>query len=92
MCNQWIYWEKTITGVTSISIEGSGLIDEVRLYPKAAQMKTFTYDPIIGVTGSCDETSRITYFEYDGLGRLKYIKDQDKFILKSFDYKYQEQQ
>lgn len=85
----WTYYEHEITGVTSVTISGTGYIDEVRLYPKGALMTTSAYTPLIGITAQCDVNNRITYYEYDSLGRLKVIKDQDKNVIKVIQYKYQ---
>lgn len=90
--NGWTYFIHKITGVTLVTLSGTGIIDELRLYPKAAQMTTYTYDPLIGVTSKCDISNNIQYYEYDSLGRLKLIRDQDRNILKTFSYKYQELQ
>lgn len=86
----WTYFEHKITGQTSVNISGSGNIDELRLYPDNAQMTTYTYDPLVGMTSRCDLNNRVTYYEYDGLQRLKVIRDQDNNIIKTIDYKYRE--
>lgn len=54
-----------------------------------ALVATYTYAPLIGITSSTDATGRTTFFESDGLGRLKLIKDQNGKILKQFGYQYQ---
>ncbi len=87
----WTYFEHTVTGVTSTSISGSGDIDELRLYPSNAQMMTYTYSPLVGMTSQCDVDNRISYFTYDSLGRLKFVRDQDGNILKTIDYHYMNQ-
>jgi hypothetical protein len=84
----WTYYEHEVSS-TSITISGSNYIDEVRLFPKGALMTTFTYHPLIGMTGQCDVNNRITYYEYDSFGRLKIVRDQEKRILKKIQYKYQ---
>ncbi|TFF34633.1 hypothetical protein [Mucilaginibacter psychrotolerans] len=84
----WTYYEHRITGQTTISLSGGGYIDEVRLYPVAAQMSTYTYEPLVGVTSMTDVKSQITYFEYDSIQRLVNIKDQDGNIIKHTDYHY----
>ncbi len=89
--NGWTYFEHIITGVSSVSVSGSGNIDELRLYPQAAQMTTFTYSPLTGMTSQCDVDNRITYYEYDGMGRLKVVRDQDGNIVKTMEYHYQGQ-
>jgi hypothetical protein len=88
----WTCFVHRIKGVSQVTLTGSGILDEVRLYPRTAQMTTYTYDPMIGITSQCDVRNSIFYYEYDGFGRLKWVKDQDKNILKSYDYQYQEQQ
>ncbi len=84
----WTYYEYEITGISTASVSGSGNIDELRLYPVNAQMTTYTYVPLVGMSSKCDVDNRVTYYFYDGLNRLKYIKDQDGNILKTMDYHY----
>lgn len=86
----WTYFEGLVTGVSSVSLSGSGQIDELRLYPQGAFMITYTYTPLVGATSKCDENNLINYFEYDGLNRLHIIRDQDYHIIKTIDYKYKE--
>jgi len=86
----WKYYEWKLSNVSSIEVQGNNL-DEVRLYPANAQMTTYTYDPLIGITSQCDMNNKITYYEYDGLGRLKDIKDQDGNIIKTVEYHYKGQ-
>jgi hypothetical protein len=87
--NGWTYFEHKITSTsTTLSISGTGAIDEVRLYPITSLMTTYTYSPLLGMTTSCDSGNKITYFFYDGLGRLKWLKDQDGNIIKTYQYHY----
>jgi hypothetical protein len=89
--NSWTYYEHMVTATsTTLTITGTGSIDEVRLYPADAQMASMTYMPLVGMTSQCDANNRITYYEYDSLGRLKDIKDMNGNILKAYDYKYQQ--
>jgi YD repeat-containing protein len=84
--NGWKYFEHKITGQTSVTINGTGQIDELRLYPSTAQMTTYAYNPIMGMTSQCDMDNRIMYYEYDGIGRLRDIRDQDGNIVKTIEY------
>ncbi|HET7116690.1 MAG TPA: hypothetical protein VFI29_09375 [Hanamia sp.] len=88
--NGWTYHEVMVTGTTSVSISGSTYIDELRLYPYDAQMTTYTYKPLVGMTSRCGVDNTIQYYEYDGLGRLLDIKDSDGNIIKTFEYHYQQ--
>lgn len=87
----WTYFEHTVTGTTTVTVSGSAGIDELRLYPSTAQMTTYTYSPLLGISNQCDVGNRISYYTYDGLGRLKFIRDQDGNIIKTIDYHYQGQ-
>ena len=86
--NNWTYFQHKISGQTSVTISGAGIlyIDELRLYPYNAQMNTFTYTPLIGKQSQCDADNRITYYQYDGFGRLKVVLDQDHNIIKTMQY------
>jgi YD repeat-containing protein len=88
--NGWTYFEHTVTGTGSVVVSspGGGDIDELRLYPASAQMTTYCYMPLVGMTSSCDIDNRVTYYTYDALGRLSYIKDQDGNIIKTLEYHY----
>jgi YD repeat-containing protein len=87
--NKWTLYVHKVTGQSTITLTGSGHIDELRLYPSTAQMTTYTYSPLVGMTSQTDVGNRVTYYEYDGLARLKRIRDQDYNILKTYEYQYQ---
>ncbi len=87
--NGWTCYEHRISGVSEVKISGTGMIDELRVYPADASMKTFTYNPLIGLSATCDEKNQIGYYIYDQQGRLVLIKDQDGNVLKKIDYQYQ---
>jgi len=84
--NGWSLYSQTLSGASSVSISGTGLIDELRLYPKDANMVTTTFEPLVGQTSTCDANSTITYYEYDGLNRLVVIRDKDKNAIKKYAY------
>lgn len=96
------YWQQT-TGVWSLQVNTvtvsngtypislSTKVDDVRFYPVNAQMITYTYDPLVGITSSSDAKCQITYFEYDKLMRLVNTKDKDGNIIKRNVYHFQGQ-
>lgn len=86
--NGFTFYEYTIAaGPSTITMTStSTLIDELRLYPVNSRMRTVTYDELIGKTSECDENNRTTYYEYDELARLRIIKDDQKNIVKMYEY------
>jgi YD repeat-containing protein len=55
---------------------------------KDAQITSYTYKPLVGMTSQTDAKSMTTYYEYDAFQRLKAVKDQNGNILKQTDYHY----
>jgi hypothetical protein len=72
--------------LTNASEVGNAIIDEIRLYRADARMQTSTYDPLLGKTSECDENNRITYYEYDEKGRIRFVKDEKKNVVKMYEY------
>jgi YD repeat-containing protein len=64
-------------------------IDEVRIHPAGALMTTFTYQPLVGMTSATDPNNKVSYYEYDSYGRLKYVRDEEHNILGAYQYHYQ---
>lgn len=90
--NGWTLYRTTISSQTTLTISGTAIIDELRLYPVGAMMTSYTHHPFVGITSICDQNNRITYYEYDGFGRLKYVRDDERNIIKSYDYQYNQAQ
>jgi hypothetical protein len=86
----WSCFEHKIVNPSggSITISGSGIIDELRLYSEKAIMVTTTFDPLIGVTSQCATNNLISYYEYDEFDRLILIRDLNRNILKKVCYNY----
>jgi YD repeat-containing protein len=88
--NGWTYYEIQINNVERISASGSGLIDEFRIYPVGAQMTTITYKPLVGKTSECDASGRVLYYSYDDLGRLVKVSDDQRNVIKTYEYNYKQ--
>lgn len=83
--NGWTYYEYQVPAGTYVLISGTTSIDELRLYPAAAQMSTYAYDPS-GVRTMADTKGSANYFEYDFFQRLKNVKDWNGNIVKNYGY------
>ena len=59
---------------------------------KGALITVFTYNTMFGVTSVTDNNGLITFYNYDGLGRLKTVKDNDQNVVKNIVYKYRSSQ
>ncbi|WP_209332466.1 hypothetical protein [Lunatimonas salinarum] len=89
LTTEWQLVEATITG-NSVSISGSGIyIDELRLHPADAQMTSYTYKLLTGISSETDPNGMVMYYEYDEIGRISLVKDTEGNILKAYDYNYQ---
>jgi len=53
-----------------------------------AQVTSFTHKPLIGLNSQTDPSGRTTTYEYDALGRLLRIRDQQGRILSQQQYRY----
>jgi Carbohydrate binding domain len=63
--------------------------DDVRVHPTDANMSTYTYDPLTWkVTSITDVNNVSSYYEYDDVGRLDIIRDQDRNIITKHNYMY----
>ncbi len=80
----WTFHQQAYTSNMVIS----GTIDDVRVLPSDAEITTYTYSPLVGMTSETDHNGVTTYFEYDGLERLKNVKDYQGNIVKNYQYNY----
>ena len=74
---KWLFNEAPYTGPTTIN----GIVDDIRVFPADAQMSTCTYDPQVGKTGEIDPSGKTTTYEFDGLGRMNVVRDNDRNIV-----------
>tara|TARA_R110002153_G_scaffold176189_2_gene329443 strand:- start:483 stop:1919 length:1437 start_codon:yes stop_codon:yes gene_type:complete len=86
---EWKLIQRIVTE-NRLTIEGSGLhLDELRLHPIDAGMTTYTYDPLVGVTSKTDARNYTLHYEYDYMGRLKAIRDDNGQLKELYEYNYQ---
>jgi hypothetical protein len=60
----------------------------VRLIPDGASIATYTYDQFAGMTTKTDWNNLSVYYEYDDLGRLHFVRDHDRNLVKKINYNY----
>ena len=94
----WSLYECYVTNATSITINNQNAanaatgnamyVDEVRLYPEGASMSTCTYDFRGLKTSSVDANNKVLYTEYDGLGRIRLIRDEYRNVIKTYEYNF----
>jgi hypothetical protein len=81
----WTFHQQPYTGLTTLT----GPVDDVRIFPNDAQISTYTYTPLVGVTSETDPAGKSTIYQYDNFQRLQTVRDQYSNILKQYDYEYQ---
>lgn len=91
------YWYRngSVWQQAKVAYTGSGMvlnsgtaIDDVRIYPSDAQVKSYTYDPVMGMTSAIDASGYMKLYDYDGFGRLKRIRNEKGNVEKQFLYNY----
>ena len=82
--SEWEYHTAAYTG----SLTLAGPVDEIRIYPVGAEMTTYTYDPLVGLTSINDARGYIQQYEYDDQKRLQHTYDEDGNILTRYEYRY----
>jgi YD repeat-containing protein len=96
---QWVFLQKEYLVPADVVVlniridnEGGGTVwfDDLRLHPSNAQMSTYTYDPLIGMTSRTDPNNKVHSYEYDEFGRLKLERDELGNILKTYQYNYKD--
>ena len=81
----WNKVETVLSGPANIGA-ATRYIDEVRICPEDARMVTYTHSPGVGITSQTDPNGNTTYYEYDALGRLSAVRDNERRLLKSYQY------
>lgn len=61
-------------------------MDEIRVGPADAVFETASYEPAVGLTSRTDARYRSNFYEYDDLGRVTLTRDNDRNILRQYDY------
>jgi len=84
---RWLVRQQVYTG-PGTTLFGGDAYDDVSIYPRDAQLTTYTYEPLVGQTSVTGPDGRTTFYEYDGLGRLIRTRDEQGRILSQQQYHY----
>nr|WP_317632565.1 hypothetical protein [uncultured Flavobacterium sp.] len=68
-----------------------GIVNQLRDAHPNVQIKSYTFNPLIGITSLTDVNGRNEFYEYDSFNRLYRIKDHNLLILKEYNYNYKNQ-
>ena len=90
---EWQYVRSTIiptTGPYSLYITASSAnpVDHVRVYPAGTGVASFTWWPTGELRCRVDGDGLKETYEYDALGRLTVVKDNDGNVVKRYSYNY----
>jgi hypothetical protein len=90
--NGWTFYLYHVSGTTLVSLRanGSGSLDELRLYPVQAQMTTYTHLPLVGISSVTDVNDITLRYTYDAMGRLETVYDASGNIMKRYTYNYKQ--
>lgn len=86
----WTYYEHEVAVTTSsfsVAVTGTGLLDELRLYPTDALMTTYCFDEASRLITTTDANSRATHYQYDGQNRLEEVRDFNNHLRQQVEYK-----
>lgn len=91
--SDWKYYEISVpvsdmTSTFNIKVQGSTAfyIDDVVFFPETALFLTYSYDRNGNLLSKTNQSGQTNYYEYDRLGRLRYIRDTDKNIIRKESY------
>jgi YD repeat-containing protein len=83
------YTKSNIDAINGYDLTASGLVtllNSIRTTLPSATVSTYTYLPTVGITSKTDPNGITTSYEYDGLGRLKTVFDNDNNVTGQYKY------
>jgi hypothetical protein len=90
---KWQYQETRVpvgnlnaTFTVKLTPNANTLVDDVLFYPENAQVNTIAYNVALAKVSETNGNGVSVYYGYDNYGRLKFIYDQDKNIVKKNTY------
>ncbi|MBX0293152.1 RHS repeat protein [Hymenobacter sp. HSC-4F20] len=87
----WALYQVRVPIRSSIRLNSQGTsvrVDEVRLHLVGSQLATYTYRHLVGLSSQTGPDGRTLFYEYDALGRLQRVRDEQGRILSENEYRY----
>lgn len=91
--NSWAWLEGEINmsnvsnGYTFELIPDNALtLDDVEFYPDEANLTCQTYEPLIGISSTTNDTGQSGFFTYDSQHRVQFVLNQDKDVVQFNEY------
>lgn len=63
-------------------------LNKIREALPHAQVTSYTYKPLVGITSETDPRGYIMYYQYDSLNRLERVKDQNGKVYRKNEYNF----
>ncbi len=81
-------WEQVteVMGGSTHTIQVSGYIDNVVVYPPGGFYETYTHKPGWGISSKVDMNGVATYYNYDNAGRVIQVLDNERNVLSQTNY------
>ena len=79
-----------LSGIATTPLTGalSGIQESALRNLPGSLVTTYTYKPFVGVTSITDPSGRITYYNYDSLGRLESLQNDEGKLVEHYEYHY----
>ncbi len=85
-------WERLVfdSDGTPFSIEGTALIDEIRIIPDRSNVffTSFYIEDNVGLISQVDNNGVTTYYDYDEKSRLINLRNNDHTLMEKIEYSY----
>lgn len=79
-----------VSDMNGITESNLGALNALRQGLPNAMVTTYSHIPLVGVSSITDPKGQTVYYNYDGLGRLKNVKDAQGNILSENEYHYKD--
>jgi YD repeat-containing protein len=77
-----------VSDLNAVNESNLNAINALRQGLPNAMVTTYTHIPLVGVSSITDPKGQTVYYNYDGLGRLKNVKDAQGNIISENEYHY----